>query len=70
MKIPQPHPALTQREMAILELVAEGLSAKEVARTLGIMPRTIERHMDNARSKLKAKNRIHLVTLALREGAI
>ena len=37
-------PLLTTREHQVLEFVAQGLSAKEVAQEIDIAPRTVERH--------------------------
>jgi len=58
-------PALTRRETEVLSLVAYGYSAKEIASEIHIAPRTVERHTENLRLKLRAKNRAHLVTLAI-----
>lgn len=57
--------ALTPRELQILELVALGNSAKEIAQICGIAPRTIECHLDTMRLKLKARNRTHMVAIAM-----
>lgn len=62
--------SLTDRELEILGAIAEGWSAKEAARILGIMPRTVECHLDTARMKLSARNRTHTVTLALAMGLL
>jgi len=62
--------ALTQREVEVLQLVAFGLSAKEVAQELAIAPRTIERHIDHIRLKTRTRNRTHMVVHAIREGLI
>src|SRR3546814_4562202 len=56
---------LTCREYQILELVAQGFSAKEVAQRIDIAPRTVERHIDNVRLKLQARNRTHMVAKAI-----
>ncbi|WOK35309.1 helix-turn-helix transcriptional regulator [Sphingomonas sp. C3-2] len=56
---------LTGREYQILELVAQGYSAKEVAQRIDIAPRTVERHIDNVRLKLQARNRTHMVAKAI-----
>jgi DNA-binding CsgD family transcriptional regulator len=61
---------LTQREREVLALVATGMSAKEVARELGIAPRTVERHIDHIRLKTRTRNRSHLVAFAISEGLI
>jgi LuxR family transcriptional regulator, transcriptional regulator of spore coat protein len=63
-------PSLTSREQQILLLVAQGLSAKETAQKLAIAPRTVERHIENTRLKLQARNRAHLIAKALECGAL
>jgi DNA-binding CsgD family transcriptional regulator len=68
IKLEQPH--LTPRELEILGLVANGFSAKEVANRLGIAPRTVERHTENVRMKMRARNRPHMVTLAISMGIL
>ncbi|HEX7852216.1 MAG TPA: helix-turn-helix transcriptional regulator [Sphingobium sp.] len=62
--------SLTTRELEVLALVAAGLSAKEIAQRIAIAPRTVERHIDNARLKLHARNRTHLVTCAIVTGLL
>lgn len=61
---------LTPRELEVLELVANGYSAKEAASVLDIAPRTIERHIENVRLKVRARNRAHMVTQAIILGAL
>lgn len=61
---------LTVRELEVLMLVAEGLSAKAIAKHIEIAPRTVERHIDNARLKMRARNRAHLVTRAVACGLL
>jgi LuxR family transcriptional regulator, transcriptional regulator of spore coat protein len=63
-------PVLTGREHQILELVALGLSAKEVAQQIAIAPRTVERHIENVRLKMRARNRTHMVTCAVMSGLL
>lgn len=63
-------PLLTLREQEVLELVANGLSAKEVAQEIEIAPRTVERHIENVRLKIRARNRTHMVTLAVELGLL
>jgi LuxR family transcriptional regulator, transcriptional regulator of spore coat protein len=63
-------PTLSAREREILELVARGLSAKEVAGEIGIAPRTVDRHIENIRLKMRARNRVHMVTQAVRGGQL
>ncbi|HEX7819439.1 MAG TPA: helix-turn-helix transcriptional regulator [Sphingobium sp.] len=59
---------LTPREVEVLILVATGLSAKEIAIRISIAPRTVERHIENARLKMHARNRTHLVICAMATG--
>ncbi|MBE1526403.1 DNA-binding NarL/FixJ family response regulator [Sphingopyxis sp. OAS728] len=61
---------LTERELSILELLALGQSTKEISRLVDIAPRTVERMVDNIRSRFDARNRAHLITVALRLGLL
>ena len=63
-------PLLTAREQQVLEFIAQGLSAKEVAQEIEIAPRTVERHIENVRLKIRARNRTHMVTLAMDLGLL
>ncbi|HEY6917015.1 MAG TPA: helix-turn-helix transcriptional regulator, partial [Allosphingosinicella sp.] len=63
-------PDLTRRENEILNLVATGLSAKEVANKIGIAPRTVERHIENVRMKMRARNRAHMIAQAVASGVL
>jgi DNA-binding NarL/FixJ family response regulator len=49
-------PKLTTRERQVLTLVAGGLAGKQVARSLGISPKTVERHKTRIYSKLGVAN--------------
>jgi DNA-binding CsgD family transcriptional regulator len=62
--------ALTPREQEILEFVAKGLSAKEIAGQIGIAPRTVEGHIDSVRLKVRARNKAHMVTQAVLAGVL
>ncbi|HSM95493.1 MAG TPA: MEDS domain-containing protein [Rhizomicrobium sp.] len=57
---------LTERELVVLAQIIKGASSKEVARTLGISPRTVEFHRAGAMQKLGAKNVAELVRIVLR----
>lgn len=59
---------LTPRERQCLCGVVAGLSAKELARELDISHRTVERHLDQARNKLGARNRVHMAAIATSLG--
>jgi DNA-binding CsgD family transcriptional regulator len=49
--------AFTQRERQVMELLARGLTTKEVARRLGIAPATARRHIGSAAGRLGAADR-------------
>jgi LuxR family transcriptional regulator, transcriptional regulator of spore coat protein len=63
-------PMLTPREREVLGLVAQGLSAKEIAGEIGIAPRTVEGHIDTVRLKVRARNKAHMVTQAVLAGVL
>ena len=52
-----PGPRLTPRESEILELVGEGMTNAEVAKTLWLSPGTVRRHLENAFEKLGVHTR-------------
>jgi DNA-binding CsgD family transcriptional regulator len=53
----QGRPALTKRQREVVELIAAGCSNEEVARRLGISPRTAKAHCDVLRQKLGCPRR-------------
>jgi DNA-binding CsgD family transcriptional regulator len=61
---------LTSRELEVVQLIATGLSAKQVAQRLEIGPRTVERYLDQVRLKTRTRNRVHMVAHAIQEGLI
>ena len=61
---------LTGREREVLQLIAEGLSSKEVAQQLGISLRTVEAHRASVMDKLEIHKVAGLVRFAIREGLI
>ena len=63
-------PVLTARERETLQLVAEGMSNKEVASKLGISVKTIETHRATIMRKLKLNSTADLVRYAVRNGII
>ena len=56
---------LTPREREVLDAVAQGLHAKEIAAALGISPRTVEVHKTRIMEKLGARNAAELVRFSL-----
>jgi NarL family two-component system response regulator LiaR len=59
---------LTEREVAVLKLIAGGLSNQEIADTLVISERTVSSHVSNILEKLHLANRTQAAVYALREG--
>jgi NarL family two-component system response regulator LiaR len=59
---------LTEREMEVLRLVAQGLSNEEIAGRLVIAERTVRTHVSNILGKLHLANRTQAALYALREG--
>ena len=65
-----PRPGLSDREVEIIELVAQGLTNQEIASTLMISKRTVDNHVSNVFSKTGAKNRVALLNWAMDHGKI
>jgi DNA-binding NarL/FixJ family response regulator len=59
---------LTQRQREILQLLAEGRSAKEIASIMNISPRTVEFHKYSMMSKLNLKTSSALIQYAIKHG--
>lgn len=59
---------LTPREMDVIQLLADGLSNKEMAQILSVSPRTVNFHLDNIYSKLGVSSRTEAAVYALRQG--
>jgi two-component system, NarL family, nitrate/nitrite response regulator NarL len=59
---------LTRRESEILELVANGLSNKEIANELSITEGTVKNHVHNSLEKLHLTNRVQAAAYAVRKG--
>jgi pimeloyl-ACP methyl ester carboxylesterase len=53
-------PRLTDRELEVAELVAEGLTNHSIARRLSVAPRTAEAHVENIRRKLQVHSRAQI----------
>lgn len=59
---------LTERELDVIQLLAEGLTNKEIAALLFVSPRTVKFHLDNIYSKLGVSTRTEAAIYALRRG--
>jgi two-component system NarL family response regulator len=60
-------PRLTDRELQVLKLVAQGLSNREVAEQLFISENTVKNHVRNILEKLQLHSRMEAVMYAMRE---
>jgi len=65
-----PAPKLTDREMEVLQLVAEGLNNREIGQRLFISENTVKNHIRNILEKLHLHSRMEAVVYAVREKMI
>ena len=71
MNAPRRHTSeLSERETAVLRLVATGLSNKEIGRSLAISERTVRFHITSILNKLGAATRAQAVALATQRGLL
>ncbi len=61
---------ITEREIEVIKLIAEGLTNIEIAEKLFLSPLTVERHRKNIIIKLNAKNTASLISIAMHKGFI
>lgn len=61
---------LSERELQVLEYVAEGMTNVEVGEALGISPKTVARHRERIMNKLDLHSCAELVKFAIRTGLI
>ncbi len=65
-----PAETLTERELDVLRLAAQGLSNREIADQLYVSPRTVQSHMANIFGKLDVGSRTEAVMVGLKRGWI
>ena len=65
-----PAPALTAREIKVLQLLSRGQSTAAIGRELEVSSTTIRNHIQNILRKMRAHTRIEAVMRAIREGLI
>ena len=65
-----PDRILTSREEEIVKLIAESHSSREIAATLGISVKTVDRHRANILQKLGMRDRLDLTRYAIRAGLV
>lgn len=61
---------LTERELEVLTMLADGATNAEIADRLSISPKTVARHRENIMNKLNLHSRSELVKYAIRKGFI
>ncbi len=66
----QQEQALTEREVKLLQLVAEGMTNREIAERLCLSPYTVKEYLSTLMTKLGAKKRAEAVNLAARRGLL
>jgi DNA-binding NarL/FixJ family response regulator len=68
--LPDGEDGLSERELEVLKLVAEGHSNQEIGEVLSISPKTVARHRENMLTKLGMSDRVELTRYAIRRGLI
>jgi DNA-binding NarL/FixJ family response regulator len=63
-------PSWTDREVAVLRLLAQGMSTREVARALCWSERTIKNVVSDLTTRHGLRNRTHAVAVAVRTGVV
>jgi two-component system, NarL family, response regulator YdfI len=63
-------PALTEREISVLTAASEGLTAREIARRLGVSERTVTTHLHHIYRKLGVNGRVSALSQAVRLGVV
>ena len=61
---------LSERELEVLRLIANGKDNAEIARELFISPKTVKNHISNILMKLQIENRIQAAVYAVRSGIV
>jgi DNA-binding NarL/FixJ family response regulator len=61
---------LTPREIEVVKLIAEARTSKEIAASLSISVKTVDRHRQNILDKLGMRDRVELTRYAIRRGLI
>ena len=64
------HAPLSARELEVLDLIAQGLTNRQIAHSLGVKEETVKMHVRNIMDKLQVQDRTEAVTLAHRRGII
>lgn len=65
-----PDELLTDRQLQVVKLIAEGMINRQIAKELVISEKTVERHRANILEKLGMRDRVELTRWAIRRGLI
>jgi len=68
--VDQPRPRMSEREIAVLRLIAEGFDTREIGERLCYSERTVKTILNDVTNRFHLRNRSHAVAYALREGLI
>jgi DNA-binding NarL/FixJ family response regulator/predicted Ser/Thr protein kinase len=66
--VPSPEPDLTERELEVLRLIAQGLNNQQIAQQLTISEKTVKTHVSNILGKLQVDDRTQAAIYALKKG--
>ncbi|PHS19227.1 MAG: hypothetical protein COA86_06105 [Kangiella sp.] len=61
---------LTPRELQVIQWIANGKTAWEISKIIGISERTVYFHLNNCKRKLEASTKTQAAVNALRQGII
>jgi two-component system NarL family response regulator len=61
---------LTERQRHVLRLIADGKTAKAIARELGVSTTTVLDHIERIKTHLGATNRTNAAVIAMRKGLL
>ena len=64
------HNELTERELEVLSLIAQGLSNREIAKELRISVKTVKTHVSNILGKLHVADRTQAAIYAIKKGFV
>ena len=65
-----PAPGLKPRQVAVLRLVARGLTDKQIGRALGLSPATAHYHVEEAKRALGVRTRAEAVAICALDGLL
>ena len=70
MELKMAHEPLVERELQILQFVAQGMTNEEIGNELFLSDQTVKKHLSNVLQKLHLNNRVQAAVYAVREGLV